>query len=67
MPTIKIVPMPGVLMTGPTGPQGPRGYQGETGITGPAFTPTGASGSFVSNDNKTVTVVNGIITAIEAI
>jgi len=44
MPTIKIVPMPGVLMPGPTGPQGPRGYQGETGLTG-AMGPTGPAGS----------------------
>ena len=29
--------------------------------------PTGATGSFVSSDNKTITVTNGIITAIEAI
>ena len=35
MPTIKIVPMPGVSVPGPTGPQGPRGYQGDTGLTGP--------------------------------
>lgn len=34
MPTIKIVPFPGV--PGPRGEQGPRGYQGETGLTGPA-------------------------------
>lgn len=32
MPTVKIVPFPGV--PGPAGPQGPRGYQGETGLTG---------------------------------
>lgn len=32
MPTIKIVPMPGVAVPGP---QGPRGYQGETGLPGP--------------------------------
>ena len=29
--------------------------------------PTGATGTFVSNDNKTITVTNGIITAIEDI
>lgn len=28
-------------------------------------TPSGASGSFVSQDGKTITVTNGIITAIE--
>jgi hypothetical protein len=33
MPTVKIVPFPGV--PGATGPQGPRGYQGDTGLTGP--------------------------------
>lgn len=33
MPTVKIVPMPGVA--GLQGSQGPRGYQGETGLTGP--------------------------------
>lgn len=42
MPTVKIVPFPGV--PGPTGPQGPRGYQGETGLTG-AQGPTGATGA----------------------
>jgi hypothetical protein len=31
MPTIKIVPMPGVAIPGP---QGPRGYQGEPGLPG---------------------------------
>ncbi len=41
MPTVKIVPFPGV--PGPTGPQGPRGYQGDTGLTGP-MGPTGATG-----------------------
>ena len=133
MPTIKIVPMPGVSVPGP---QGPRGYQGDQGIPGPqgpagdpattgdidflgnnitahgdmtigvdvvpgvinlsayagvniqtsqnfglyvngiepnnkvvtqadlVSTMSGATGSFVSNDNKTVTVVNGIITSI---
>ena len=33
MPTIKIVPFPGV--EGPTGPRGLQGIQGETGLTGP--------------------------------
>lgn len=33
MPTIKIVPMPGV--PGPQGPRGLQGIQGETGLTGP--------------------------------
>jgi hypothetical protein len=67
MPVIKIVPMPGVPVPGPRGEQGPRGYQGDTGLTGPqgpAFEPDGASGTFISQDNKTITVVNGIITAI---
>ena len=49
MPTIKIVPMPGV--PGPQGPRGLQGIQGETGLTGPigpagdatAYTPTTAS------------------------
>lgn len=58
MPTIKIVPMPGVAVPGP---QGPRGYQGDPG---PIYVPSGATGTFVSLDNKTVTVVNGIITSI---
>jgi hypothetical protein len=62
MPTIKIVPMPGV--PGPAGPQGPRGYQGDPGVPGTNYTPNGATGTFVSHDNKTITVVNGIITAI---
>ena len=38
---------------GPTGPTGP---------TGPSV--TGASGSFTSADNKTITVVNGVISSI---
>lgn len=42
MPTVKIVPFPGV--PGPTGPQGPRGYQGDPGITGP-MGPTGPAGA----------------------
>jgi hypothetical protein len=33
MPTIKIVPFPGV--PGPQGPRGLQGVQGETGLTGP--------------------------------
>jgi hypothetical protein len=33
MPTIKIVPFPGV--PGPQGPRGLQGIQGETGLTGP--------------------------------
>ncbi len=37
MPTIKVVPFPGV--PGPRGDQGPRGYQGETGLTGPQGQP----------------------------
>lgn len=39
MPTIKIVPMPGV--PGPQGPRGLQGIQGETGLTGP-MGPAGA-------------------------
>lgn len=61
MPVIKIVPMPGISVPGPRGEQGPRGYQGDPG---PTYTPTGATGTFISHDNKTVTVVNGIITTI---
>jgi hypothetical protein len=41
MPTIKIVPMPGVL--GPQGPRGLQGIQGETGLTGP-IGPAGPAG-----------------------
>lgn len=59
MPTIKIVPMPGVLVEGP---QGPKGLQGDPG---PSFSPEGATGTFVSNDNKTITVVSGIIITIQ--
>lgn len=44
MPTIKIVPMPGLPVPGPTGPQGPRGYQGDTGLMGPQG-PTGPQGA----------------------
>lgn len=62
MPTIKIVPFPGA--PGPVGPQGPRGYQGDPG---PAYVPEGANGTFVSNDNKLVTVENGLIVSIEEV
>jgi hypothetical protein len=48
MPTIKIVPFPGV--PGPDGPQGPRGYQGDTGLTGPAGA-AGASAYEIAVDN----------------
>jgi hypothetical protein len=62
MPTVKIVPFPGVPgPRGEAGTQGPRGYQGDPG---PTYIPEGATGTFMSNDNKTITVVNGIITAI---
>ena len=57
MPTVKIVPFPGV--PGPAGPQGPRGYQGETGLTGPAGV-AGAAGA----DGKSayeVAVDNGFV------
>jgi hypothetical protein len=38
---------------------------GYGGIQGPAgLSPTGASGSFTSQDNKTVTVTDGLITSI---
>jgi hypothetical protein len=47
------------------GPTGPTGPQGEIGPTGPAgATPTGATGFFLSQDDKIVTVVDGIITSI---
>lgn len=42
MPTIKIVPFPGV--PGPQGPRGLQGIQGETGLTGP-MGPAGADGA----------------------
>lgn len=42
MPTVKIVPFPGV--PGPAGPQGPRGYQGDPGVAGP-MGPTGPAGA----------------------
>lgn len=41
MPTVKIVPFPGV--PGPQGPRGLQGIQGETGLTGP-IGPTGETG-----------------------
>lgn len=37
---------------------------GVTGPTGPTGTTSGASGTFTSADNKTITVVNGLITTI---
>ncbi len=57
---------PGVGATGYTGYTGPgvgaTGPTGYTGYTGP--TASGASGSFTTEDLKTVTVVNGLITSI---
>lgn len=48
MPTIKIVPMPGVPgPRGPQGEQGPRGYQGDPGLTGP-MGPQGEPGTSVT-------------------
>lgn len=41
MPTVKIVPFPGV--PGPQGPRGTQGIQGEQGLTGP-IGPAGADG-----------------------
>jgi hypothetical protein len=41
MPTVKIVPFPGV--PGPQGPRGLQGIQGETGLTGP-IGPAGEAG-----------------------
>jgi hypothetical protein len=61
MPTIKIVPMPGVLMPGPTGPQGPRGYQGEQGLPGIGGSGDVADFVFAYNDNdeeSTITIAN---------
>lgn len=43
MPTVKIVPMPGVAVQGPQGPSGSQGIQGETGLTGP-IGPQGEAG-----------------------
>jgi hypothetical protein len=48
--------MPIVKIVPMPGPQGPTGQA-----------TSGATGTFVSNDNKTITVTNGIITAIQAI
>lgn len=69
MPTVKIVPFPGV--PGPQGPRGLQGIQGETGLTGPmgpaGTTPDGATGTFQSADDKLITVTDGIITSIESL
>ncbi len=53
MPTIKIVPFPGV--PGPQGPRGPQGIQGETGLTGPI----GAAGQDAVLGQETSFQVNG--------
>lgn len=45
MPTVKIVPFPGV--PGPQGPRGLQGIQGETGLTGP-MGPQGEPGADAS-------------------
>lgn len=69
MPTVSIVPFPGA--PGPQGPRGLQGIQGETGLTGPigpaGQVPSGATGTFQSSDNKTITVTNGVITNIESV
>lgn len=59
MPTVKIVPFPGV--PGPAGPQGPRGYQGDTGLTGPQGPagPTGPTGPAFSPAETSFSVVGG--------
>lgn len=46
------------------GVQGPQGATGATGPTGPASITVGATGTFTSADNKTITVTNGLITGI---
>ena len=44
---------------------GETGQTGATGATGPTGSvPSGATGTFISQDGKTVTVTNGIITNI---
>jgi hypothetical protein len=44
---------------------GETGQTGATGATGPTGSvPSGATGSFTSQDGKTITVTNGIITSI---
>lgn len=58
MPTIKIVPMPGVSVPGPMGPQGSQGIQGETGLTGP-MGPQGEPGESAPVPEDTSFVVNG--------
>lgn len=59
-------PTGGLGAVGPTGPTGLPGQQGNPGPTGPTGPNVGSgiSGSFLSSDNKTITVVNGIITSI---
>lgn len=50
MPTIKVVPFPGV--PGPQGPRGLQGIQGETGLTGP-MGPAGSSTAYTpANSNN---------------
>ena len=56
------------LLKGEKGDKGDAGAPGPIGPQGPAgatYVPNGASGSFVSQDGKTVTVINGIITEIK--
>lgn len=81
-PIIKIVPMPGIQVPGPTGAAGANGTNGVGVPTGGASGQvlakasnnnydtewiSGVTGSFVSQDGKTITVTNGIITGIEVI
>jgi hypothetical protein len=67
MPTIKIVPMPGV--PGPTGPRGLQGLQGETGLTGP-IGPAGDATSYTpeteSDWNVVPTTIAGALDEIAA-
>jgi hypothetical protein len=59
MPTIKIVPFPGV--PGPQGPRGLQGIQGETGLTGPM----GPAGQDAVASPETSYVVTGGALAIQ--
>lgn len=62
MPTIKIVPMPGVAVPGPPGP---RGYQGDPGLPGPAG--TDANTGDISFENSSITSPNDIFVGVTGV
>lgn len=62
MAVVKIVPMPGIKITGPTGPQGPQGIQGIAGKDG--LVPT--SGTWDTQIQQYSGIVGGTLSSPDA-